>query len=680
MMRIGVDTGGTFTDLVCLDDEGLKVHKVRSTPEDPARAILAGIEQMTVGMAGSGEIAEVIHGSTVATNAVLERKGARIALVATHGFEDVLFIARQTRRHLYDLQVEAPIPIVEPELVFGVAERVSHRGEILEPVNEQKVEELAQRLVSEGIECAAVCLLHSYANAAHEKTVEKILGQAGLRVAASHKVLPEYREYERWSTTALNAYVMPIMAGYLTTLESGLGGTRLHVMQSNGGILSAARARETPVRTVLSGPAAGAVGAQRVANASGFHKLILFDMGGTSTDVSLVDGTLSYTSESMVGDFPVRLPMLDIHTVGAGGGSIAYVDSGGSLRVGPRSAGADPGPVCYGRGEELTVSDANLLLGRLPAEYFFGGRMKLDADRARKRAEEFAAKLKMTVERLAEGIVQVANANMERAVRAVSAQRGHDPRDFALFAFGGAGGMHACEIAEKMEIDTVLVPRHAGVLSALGMLLAEARKDYSQTILLPASELTEESMAGLFAPMIARANAELREDGFAETDLRIECLLDVRYFGQSYEIGVPAEPRFEEAFHRRHEAQYGYASPSRPVEVVNLRVNAVGPARGYAFPEPDAEPQPLPSPLMTTKARFDGAWVETPVYRRELLPAGCRGDGPAIMAGNEATIVIPPSFRFEVDGVETLVATRVRASQTQPVPHAADHGRPVNRG
>ncbi len=680
MIRIGVDTGGTFTDLVCLDEEGLKVHKVRSTPEDPAHAILDGIGQMMAGKAGREKIAEVIHGSTVATNAVLERKGARVALVATHGFEDVLFIARQTRRHLYDLQVAAPEPIVEHGLVFGVAERVSHKGEILEPLDEQEVEELARRLVSEGIECAAVCLLHSYANAAHEKAVEKILSRAGLRVAASHKVLPEYREYERWSTTALNAYVAPIMSRYLTTLESGLRGTRLHVMQSNGGILSAARARETPVRTILSGPAAGAVGAQMVASASGFSRLFLFDMGGTSTDVSLVDEKLSYTSESMVGDFPVRLPMLDIHSVGAGGGSIAYVDSGGALRVGPKSAGANPGPVCYGSGAELTVSDANLLLGRLPADYFFGGHMKLDVARTRQCAEEFAAKLNMTVERLAEGIVQVANANMERAVRAVSAQRGHDPRDFALFAFGGAGGMHACEIAEKMEIDTVLVPRHAGVLSALGMLLAEARKDYSQTILLAASELTEEAMAGLFAPLIARAHAELREDGFAEADVRIECLLDVRYFGQSYEIGVQAEPRFEESFHRRHEAQYGYATPSRPVEVVNLRVNAVGHTRGYAFPDREAEPHPLPSPLLTAGALFDGVWIETPVYRRELLPAGCRGEGPAIMAGNEATIVIPPSFRFRVDGVETLVATRVRSRQDRPGRERWDHERPVNCG
>ena len=352
-----------------------------------------------------------------------------------------------------------------------------------EALHVEELDVLTEKLRAAGAECVAVCLLHSYANPVHERQVADHLSHAGFAVSASNRILPEYREYERWSTTVVNAYVTPMMSRYLSSLEEGLGATRLHIMQSNGGSISAAQARASAVRTILSGPAAGAVGAQAIAKASGFERVILFDMGGTSTDVSLIDGHLGTTSESMVGDFPVCLPMLDIHTVGAGGGSIAYVDSGGSLRVGPRSAGADPGPVCYGKGEEITVTDANLLLGRLDAEHFLGGRMKLDAERAANVAAAFAERLGIAPARLAEGIVQIANANMERAIRAVSVQRGHDPRDFALLAFGGAGGMHACEIADALEMTTVIVPQHAGVLSALGMLLADVRKDYSQTIL-----------------------------------------------------------------------------------------------------------------------------------------------------------------------------------------------------
>lgn len=666
MIRIGVDTGGTFTDLVLLEDGGLRVHKVRSTPDDPARAILQGIREL----AGDAAVGEVIHGSTVATNAVLERKGARVGLVVTRGFEDVLRIGRQTRAKLYDFQVEAPRAIVEPELIFGVNERLDHTGRVLTPLDEREVEAIALKLREAGVESVAVCLLHCYANGAHEEAVVRVLEHHGLLVCASHRVLPEYREYERWSTTALNAYVTPIMTRYLTTLERGLheaagAATRLHVMQSNGGILSAQQARTLPVRTVLSGPAGGAVGAQAVARASGFERVILFDMGGTSTDVSLVDGRLGMTSESVVGDFPVRLPMIDIHTVGAGGGSIAYVDRGGSLRVGPRSAGADPGPVCYGKGEELTVSDANLLLGRLPAEHFLGGRMKLDVARTRGRADVFAAQLGLSVERLAEGILAIANANMERAIRAVSVERGRDPRGFALVAFGGAGGMHACEIAASLEMETVLVPRHAGVLSALGMMLADVRKDYSRTLLRPAEELEAEVLAEHFAPMVEQALADLAQEGFAAEGIEIERVLDVRYRGQAYEISVPLTTNFISAFHEQHATLYGYANRERPTEVVNLRVNAAGITRKHSLGRAEARARELPKPLSVTEARFQGAWHATPVYAREALLPGCADSGPAIVAGGEATVVIPPGFAFRIDGAENLVATRTAAGGTR---------------
>ena len=663
LRRAGVDTGGTFTDLVLLDEDNrLHVHKVRSTPANPALAILHGLHGISAGRGFD----HVSHGSTVATNAVLERKGARLALLATAGFEDVLRIGRQTRRRLYDFQVTAPDPIVPSELTFGVHERLDSRGHVLEPLTASEIERLVALVRDARVDCVAVCLLHSYANPAHEDALAAALEAAGLTVSASHRILPEYREFERWSTTAVNAYVTPIMQRYLGTLERELAAVPLDVMQSNGGRLSARQAARAAVRTILSGPAAGAVGAQAIARASGFARVILFDMGGTSTDVSLVDGQLGFTSESVVGDFPVRLPMLDIHTVGAGGGSIARVDAGGALRVGPESAGADPGPACYGRGDQLTVSDANLLLGRLPARHFLGGRMTLDLPRTRKIATTFAASLGVTVERLAEGIVQIANANMEHAIRAVTVQRGHDPRDFALLAFGGAGGMHACEIAASMEIDTVLIPRHAGVLSAFGMLLADVRKDYTQTVLLDSREATPDALSARFSPLLQQAANDLAAEGFDLANTVLERLLDVRYTGQAYEITLPFSDDFEHAFHARHQQLYGNSNPARPVEIVNLRVNATGLAEKFDFPASKIVDAPLPAPLETAPAWFNGCVMDTPLYSREALPAGCAGEGPAVLAGVEATIVIPPGFRFRIDAHDTLIATR----QTTPTPAA----------
>lgn len=656
MIRIGVDTGGTFTDLVKLDDTGLRVHKLPSTPEDPAIAILAGIAELL----RTDVVDEVIHGSTVATNAILERKGSRIALLTTRGFEDVLRIGRQTRSRLYDFQVKAPRQIVEPEDVFGVEERVDHEGNVVVELASSEILRLVDLLVAGHYESVAICLLHSYANPAHERQLKQALAAAGINVSPSHEILPEYREFERWSTTAVNAYVTPIMAKYLKTLEAGLSGTRLHIMQSNGGTISARQASHAAVRTVLSGPAAGAVGAQAIARASGFDRIVLFDMGGTSTDVSLVDGQLGTTKESTVGDFPVRLPMLDIHTVGAGGGSIVYIDGGGSLRVGPRSAGANPGPVCYGRGEELTTSDANLLLGRLPVDQLLGGRLSLDAKRTRSYAEVFANKLGISVERLAEGIVQIANANMEHAIRAVSVQRGYDPRDFALLAFGGAGGMHACEIAEKLEMDTVLVPRHAGVLSALGMLLADVRKDYAQTILRTSRHMSFEALRQLFRPMEERAQKDMEAEGFAAEQIVVECLLEVRYRGQAYEILIPLTEDFEEAFHAKHAMQYGYSNCGKETEIVNLRVNVVGVTKKALVPASAISATETPAALRFTTAWF-GSWCKTPIYEQTELKPGMQGDGPAVIAGTEATVVVPPSFNFSVDAMETLILKR-RAS------------------
>lgn len=654
-MRIGVDTGGTFTDLVLLDDTRVVTHKVRSTPDDPSRAILAGLAEL----AGDLSHADIVHGSTVATNAVLERKGARVALVATAGFEDVLRIGRQTRRELYNFMVADRLPLVEPAHTFGLRERLDATGAVLEPVDEAQLEALPAALQAAGIEAVAVCLLHAYINPLHEQHVADRLAAAGFSVSASHRVLPEYREFERWSTTVVNAYVTPLMARYLDALERRLGRARLSIMQSNGGSISAARAKTTAVQTILSGPAAGAVGARAVGAAAGYPRVIGFDMGGTSTDVTLIDGEVGVTMESTVGEFPVRLPIIDIHTVGAGGGSIAYVDAGGALRVGPRSAGAEPGPVCYGTGTELTVTDANLLLGRLDPDYFLGGRMPLDVERTRAVARTAAASLKLTEMALAEGIIRVANANMERAIRVVSVQRGFDPRDFALLAFGGAGGMHACEIADTLDIGVVIAPRFGGVLSALGMLLADVTKDYSLTVLRPADTLTDDELRARFLPLVTQATEDLRAEGFAGTRLRLEASLDVRYVGQAYEITVPFGADYRAAFDARHAQLYGYANPRRGAEVVTLRVKAIGVALKPELPREAAADALAATPFAEREAWFGGRPLRTAIYRREALRAGAQGSGPALIAGSEATTVIPPRFRFHVDQYANVVATRV---------------------
>ncbi|MPY87680.1 MAG: hydantoinase/oxoprolinase family protein [Luteitalea sp.] len=652
-VRIGVDTGGTFTDLVVLDERGLTIHKVRSTPEDPSTAIVQGLSE------AAGEIAngEIVHGSTVATNAVLEERGARVALITTAGFEDVLRIGRQTRRALYDFMVTARRTLVPPELTFGLSERVAADGEVLEPIQPDQLDAVIARLRAQNPEAVAVCLLHSYVNASHEEAVAARLSTWQVPVSCSHHVLPEYREFERWSTTVINAYVTPLMARYLASLEAHIGTARLRIMQSNGGSIAAATARSTAVRTILSGPAAGVVGARAVAETAGVSRIISFDMGGTSTDVSLIDQTVAVTTESMIADCPLRLPIIDIHTVGAGGGSIACIDAGGALRVGPRSAGADPGPACYGQGTELTVTDANLLLGRLDPTYFLGGRMVLDVERPRRLAEDLAKRAALTVRALAQGIIRVANANMERAIRVVSVRRGFDPRDFALLAFGGAGGMHACEIAAALEMRTVIVPRYAGVLSALGMLLADVKKDYSRSVLRPADTLCEGELRELFQPLMAQAEKEMAEEGFADASLVVECAVDVRYIGQSYEITVPLVSEYRDEFDRRHARLYGYSNPRRPIEVVNARVLAVGLARKPELPWTSYEVKRRATACRMRDSVFDGRSYQTAIYRHEDLVPGSGGDGPALVASEMATTVIPPGFQFQVDEAGNVIAS-----------------------
>jgi N-methylhydantoinase A/oxoprolinase/acetone carboxylase beta subunit len=665
-IRIGVDTGGTFTDLLCLDSRGLRVHKLRSVPSDPSSAILAGIRAL-LNTEHSDDALEVTHGSTVATNAVLERKGARLALITTAGFEDVIHIGRQTRPELYNFMVRRAEPLVAPELTFGVHERIAADGSILTPLDPAELTALIAILREKQIDSVAICFLHSYAFAQHEQQAASALRSAGLRVSASHEVLPEYREYERWATTAVNAYVAPLMARYLGRLQEQLGGAKLRIMQSNGGSISAARAATEAVQTILSGPAAGVIGAQALGALSGRSHLITFDMGGTSTDVSLVDGVIATTNESLVGDLPVRLPVLDIHTVGAGGGSIAWIDAAGGLRVGPRSAGADPGPVCFGTGTELTVTDANLLLGRLDPSFFLGGRMKLDIVRTQSIAAAFAAKLKLTVAALAEGILRIANANMERAVRVVSVQRGFDPRDFALLAFGGAGGLHACDLAAALDIATVLIPEHSGVLSALGMLLADVAKDYSASVLRPGLKLTAEGLQNRLAQLAAQARSDLAAEGFAPADVTLTAALAMRYQGQAFEIDVPLPATLNEDsfaaldtdFHQRHAKLYGYSNQHRATEAVQLRLRATGRTAKPSLPiAQDIHSQPLPATNAIRQTIFSGESLSTPIFHRSRLAPGMNGNGPAIVVTGESTNVIPPHWSWHIDSAGTLVVTR----------------------
>ncbi|HEX5235797.1 MAG TPA: hydantoinase/oxoprolinase family protein [Silvibacterium sp.] len=668
VIRIGVDTGGTFTDLLLLDDRGLRVHKLRSIPEDPSQAILEGIRTLLQG-SGTDASLEVTHGSTVATNAVLERKGALIALITTAGFEDVLAIGRQTRPELYNFNVIRPEPLVPRERIFGLGERLAYDGSVLLPINPTEVESLITRLRVLLIESVAICFLHSYANPAHEREVAAALRSAGFRVSASYEVLPEYREYERWATTAVNAYVAPLMTRYLDRLHTGLTALRpetsLRIMQSNGGSISAPRAAQEAVQTILSGPAAGVVGAQAIGNLSGFTRLITFDMGGTSTDVSLVDGSIGTTNESVVGDLPVRLPVLDIHSVGAGGGSIAWIDSGGSLRVGPRSAGAQPGPACFGTGADLTVTDANLLLGRLDPSFFLGGRMTLDLARTERLAGEFAASLNLTPSLLAEGILRIANANMERAVRVVSVQRGFDPRDFALLAFGGAGGLHACALADSLEIATILVPEHAGVLSALGMLLADVVKDYSASMLAPLTQLKNGDLRMKANLDVLRkcAVADLSSEGFGQSEIMLAAALSMRYSGQSFEIDVPCSDEeciesLEARFHELHQQRYGYSNPQFATEAVQLRLRGTG--RTWK-PQLSAQTKTCASEAKPHAVRdtvFHGQLLSTQVFRRTELAPGAKGKGPALIVSGESTTAISPSWQWRIDDSGTLVVRK----------------------
>ena len=654
MVIIGVDTGGTFTDFVYKKGKEWKILKVLSTPDNPAKAVLEGLRVI----AGEEE-KNIVHGTTVATNAVLEKKGARTAFVTNKGFEDTLFIGRQSREELYNLHYKKRPPLVPSELSFGLNCRVSAKGEIVKELDLNEVERLSEELKEKGVESVAVSFLFSLLNPEHEELVERVLKEKGFDVSISSKIVPEFREYERASTTVINAYVMPKMKSYISFLKENLGEKdKFRIMQSNGGVISADTVISQPVRTILSGPAGGVAGAQMLGKLAGYERLITFDMGGTSTDVSLIDGKPTVTTEAKVEGYPIKVPVIDIHTVGAGGGSIARIDAGGALTVGPESAGALPGPICYDRGgDRITITDANLFLGRLIPHRFLGGRMKLNDKKLLPFFEEMAGKLKLTPLELAEGILEVANIKMEKAIRAISIERGYDPKDFSLFSFGGAGGLHAAYLAALLGIPRVIVPPNPGTLSALGMVLSDIVMDYSLTVMLPESSFKEENLEKFFKVLEERAKEELKAEGIPQEKQKLERYVDLRYKGQSFEITVPFGSNFVETFHREHERLYGYAHRSRPVELVNVRVRAVGETEKPEIKKAEIFSERIPEGalLEVRKVYFEGKWLDTPVYDREKLLPGNRINGTAIVVEYSSTTVIPPFAKAFVDEFKNLV-------------------------
>ncbi len=678
MSRLGVDTGGTFTDFVWLDEHGrFQVHKQLSTPQDPSKAILQGVRLLNV-----SDDASLVHGSTVATNAILERCGARTALITTAGFGDVLAIGRQNRPDLYDLVPQKPEPLVPPGWRFEVSERISALGEVQTPLLPAELGAIIDRLLDENVESIAVCLLFSFLRPRHERQLgraiaERVGEKNSMHISLSSEILPEFREYERTSTTVINAYVAPLMSRYLSRLAENLGRRRLGVMQSNGGIISADGAAKEAARTVLSGPAGGVVGAKYVAGLAGFDDLITFDMGGTSTDVALCPGRLPATARGEIAGMPLHLPIIDIHTVGAGGGSLAYVDLEGALHVGPQSAGADPGPACYGRPDNdwrlkiqgrqvpfrVTTTDANLVLGRLDSANFLGGDMALDEARAERELSTLARNLDLeSASQAAWHVVQVANATMERAVRRISIERGFDPRRFTLVAFGGAGPLHACELAEQLQIPRILVPPVPGVLSALGMLTATPTKDYSLTIM---RELAQDSsttpwLERHFDRLVGRATSDMIEEGHAADELTFERTLDMRYLGQAHELTVPyAHQDLAAIFHTAHSRRFGYQRPVTALEIVNIRLRV-----SAAVQSLELDPLPVeaeifkPRPLGNKQTWFNGRAYQTSLYARNQLHPGQSIAGPAVIFQYDATTVIPPNWRARVDGYGNLVALR----------------------
>jgi N-methylhydantoinase A len=682
-VRVAVDIGGTFTDATLIDEESgaVSIAKVLTTPADPSEGFMQAVDRaLADGKVKAAQVGFVVHATTVATNAIIEGKIARGGFVTTEGFRDLLEIARQVRPSLYDTQFEKAKPLVPRDRAVTVAERLGPAGEVLRALEDDSVRAAAEILRREEVETVAVCLLHAYVNPEHEQRVGAILAEElpGVPVSLSAEVAPEFREYLRASTTVINAVIRPVVERYLERIESRLADAgvqaKLLVMQSSGGVFSSEAARTRPVFMVESGPAAGVIASAYLGETLGRADILSFDMGGTTAKVGLIqDGQPSVTKNYNVGGhagagiggmslsgYPVRTPVVDLVEIGAGGGSIAWVDSGGLLRVGPQSAGADPGPVCYRRGgTEPTVTDANVVLGRLNPDYFLGGEIGLDVDGARRAIEERCAKpLGLNVTAAANGIVEIANAAMVNALHLISVQRGYDPRDFVLFGFGGAGPVHANALARDAEIPTLLIPRSPGIFSATGLLTTDLKLDTAVTVMRRVDELDAEEVEASFAELEEAGRGELEREGLAAGAMSFVRKIDLRYVGQSFELTIPAGDDLLGRFHAEHDRTYGFAAPDEPVEVVSLRLTSVG---TIAKPPP----RPLESggraePKERRQVYFaesDG-YVDCPIYDRYALPAGASFPGPAVVEEFDSTTVVHPGFTVRVDDAGNLVIER----------------------
>lgn len=675
---LGVDVGGTFTDLALFDQDrgALLLAKVPSTPADPAQGVIHGIRQLIEEHdIAPHAITFLIHGTTVATNAILEGKGVPTALLATRGFGDILDIVRQDRPRLYDWRAMRPAPLVPRSQRWEVAERILYDGREALPLDENQVRQIISEIKAMGLTSIAVCYLHSYVNPIHEQRTGALIAQLypEASVSLSCEVLPEIKEYERTSTTVMNATVMPIVERYLgrlsqTISEMGIA-SRVLVMQSNGGIMTAETAGRKSVHTILSGLAGGVLGGVTLARQAGFENVITIDMGGTSFDISLAyRGQIRFTRESEIGGHAITVPMIDVHTLGAGGGSIAWIDAGGALQVGPQSAGASPGPACYGLGgRQATVTDANLVLGRLNPHYLLGGAMALHVDLARQAIQrEVADPLGLSLEAAAEGIIRIVNANMLKGIRVVSVERGYDPREFTVVAFGGGGPVHAAELARELGAKMVMVPPAPGITSALGLLMADFRHDYTRTYLCTTDAMDLEELNEAFAGLEAQASAQLLDEGVPAEDILLMRSVEMRYLGQGHNLEVPVPAGYldaqalhtiNDAFHRLHHTTYGYSRPDETTEFVNLRLAGIG-----RLPKP--QPRPIPAGGHASQALigrravyFEGRWHDTPIYARSLLRAGHRLEGPAIVEQMDSTTVILPGQAGEIDELGNILIT-----------------------
>jgi N-methylhydantoinase A len=670
---VGVDVGGTFTDVYAYEAESRRHHifKLPSTPAGPQRAIIDGVDAVCnqSGLKQDG-LRRLEHGTTVATNALIQKKGAKVALITTRGFRDLLELQRQVRPHMYSLQLDYPTPLVPRELRFEVTERVTADGEILRPLDHKELDLAVRQVVESGVEACAVCFLFAFLRPEHEREVRDRLLKAapGLFVSLSSDVQPEFREYERLSTTVLNAYLQPVVSRYFDGLVSDFSitapGAAIGVSSSRGGLMSVGRARDLPIRTALSGPAAGIMGAIHVARLAQRPYLVTLDMGGTSADVCLIQNyNAGIAFSRRVADFPVRLPMVDIDTIGAGGGSIAWFERDGAIKVGPISAGADPGPACYGKsGSDATVTDANLVLGRLSPN-LIGGRMKLNEAAAQRALRPIADRLGFTIEKAAHGIISIVVSNMVRSIRSVSVERGHDPRKFTLFAFGGAGPLHATEVARSLAISEILVPPEPGILCAQGLVVSNLAEDFVRTDRLALEEGNRSRVEGHVSELAQQANAWFQKEGIEAVNQLFEITLDLRYVGQNFElplrlngVALPSFDDLRRMFFKLHEFSYGYSNPADPVEMVNLRLAARGRLK---FDEPQ---RTVPSSVgLATPVDERHIWFEAgkkalaKVFERSALRPGHTISGPAVVEQLDTTTLIFPGDIARVDQADNLL-------------------------